>query len=285
MSLIDPQSELAILRAQRIKAVQECEFKKAREIDNQLQQLKRQIAEASKNDDMLNCQSKYETEKEAVQLEAERVYSESTKQLYEARIKYQKKLTQLHEIHALELQKLAEDYAKDLELATIRQVPDSLVLMNEAKTNALIHRYDEAEYKMERSRNIFKETQEERQADVHLHYMQLKNAVLERQEKENETCKEMYLKAVSSIDRKHQESNSKLQKRLDFRAYSLRSPVETSQPVMSRLVFVDDEVMITAPAKAKSAPVSSLALRRPGLKPTTRPLTPSAKALRNVNRK
>ena len=102
MSLIDPQSELAILRAQRIKAVQECEFKKAREIDNQLQQLKRQIAEASKNDDMLNCQSKYETEKEAVQLEAERVYSESTKQLYEARIKYQKKLTQLHEIHALD---------------------------------------------------------------------------------------------------------------------------------------------------------------------------------------
>ena len=267
--------ELALLRAERIKAIQSCDFSRARQIDNQLQHLKDSINSATREDHQRECQTIYEAEKEAVLLDAERKYSESTAEIYEAKNLYQRKMVELQKKHAIELEYLAEQLAKDLELAMIREVPESTTYRRQAQASAIVQDYDNAEAMMKISENVREETMNERQLEVQRQYDVLRNQMIERHIQEDKTCEMMHFKNIENIRRRHQKSNEILRKRLDFRAYSLKAPVVQSDIQISELELSDDEIDTVKNKKSVSAPVSGLA-RRSSLEGRRTPLVPNS---------
>lgn len=284
---MDFQNELATLRAQRIQAVNQLEFNKAREIDNQMEKLKREMRKSQKSSLYQNAQKTYEAERDAILFDSESKYNESTRNLFEEKVKYQKKLTALKEQHALELQQLSDKYAKELELITLRQVPEAVILKEQARTSAMIHNYDTANMKLKQCNEITDQTFEKRQEEVHFHYAQLREALLDKHRAQIETSRQVYLKNISFIEKKHVETTDILQKRLELRASTLKVPVEENPITMSQLILTD-EGGIKMSRKAASAPTSPLSYRSQLRRPASRltlSATKSARRSRNSNRK
>lgn len=223
---MDKNEELAVLRAERLRAIQNCEFRKARDIDNQLQHLKENINLNTKGNIEREAQAAFDLEREAVMLDAEKAFSEATEQIFAAKNLYQKKMVELQQKHADELQALAENLARDLELATIREVPDSIAYKKQAQASALVQKYDQAEDLFQMSQDTREMTLQERQETVHRQYEYTRQQVIERQNAEDQTCEDMYMKNVENIRRRHHQENERLRKRLEFRAFSLKIPVE-----------------------------------------------------------
>ena len=286
--MMELQRELVALRAERIKAVNELEFNKAREIDNHMERLKKEIKKLSKSCMAQNAQKTYEAEREAILFDSEAQYNESTRTLVNEKVKYQKKIAALKEQQAFELQQLAEKYAKELELITLRQVPEANILRQQAKTSAMIHNYDTANIKLKLCNEVTDQTHEQRQVDVHSHYAQLREALIEKHKVQIEASRQIYLKNISFIERKHNEANTVLQKRLDVRACTLKAPIEQNPITTSKLVLIDGEEIKIRP-KAASAPISPVSSRRLPKRPASRQLTLSStknsKRLRNTYHK
>lgn len=285
---MDFKDELAALRAQRIQAVNQLEFNKAREIDNQMEKLKREIKKLHKSDMYQTAQKTYEIERDAIIFDSESKYNESTRNLYEEKVKYQKKLKALKEQQALELQQLSDKYAKELELITLRQVPEAIILREQARTSAMIHNYDTADIKLKQCNEVTDQTYEKRQEEVHLHYAFLRDALIEKHKAQIQTSKQVYLKNIAFIEKKHEETANVMQKRLELRASTLKVPVDQNPLNLSQLVLTDDgQVKLTK--KAASAPVSPLSYRYQQKRPASRQLTLSSmrsyRRSRNSNRK
>ena len=170
---------------------------------------------------------------------------------------------------------LAEQLAKDLELAMIREVPESTTYRRQAQASAIVQDYDNAEAMMKISENVREETMNERQLEVQRQYDVLRNQMIERHIQEDKTCEMMHFKNIENIRRRHQKSNEILRKRLDFRAYSLKAPVVQSDIQISELELSDDEIDTVKNKKSVSAPVSGLA-RRSSLEGRRTPLVPNS---------
>ena len=311
---MDKNEELAVLRAERLRAIQNCEFRKARDIDNQLQHLKENINLNTKGNIEREAQASFDLEREAVMLDAEKAFSEATEQIFAAKNLYQKKMVELQQKHADELQALAENLARDLELATIREVPDSIAYKKQAQASALVQKYDQAEDLFQMSQDTREMTLQERQETVHRQYEYTRQQVIERQNAEDQTCEDMYMKNVESIRRKHHQENERLRKRLEFRAFTLKIPVENiNMPQFDEIELnsenvatnnlnnlssnefqSDNDVEVVKPKKSvQSAPSSALDNRSPqkqktspmkqqqasprNSKPLSRPVPSSAK--------
>lgn len=241
--LMDKSEELATLRRERLIAISRCEFKKARDIDNQLQRLKETFTHNQKIDNERRAQSEFDLERENVMSEAEKAYSDATSKIFDAQHAFQKKMASLQQKHADELSFLNESFAKDLELASIREIPEFSIYRKQAQVSALVQKYDLAELLFTLAEQTREATLQERQEKVNQTYEILMNQVLDRQNAEDKTCEDMFLKHADSIRRKHQEENERLMKRLECRAISLKIPPENVEmPVFNNIELILDNI-------------------------------------------
>lgn len=240
---MDPNEELSLLRKERLEAIRNCDFKKAREIDNTLKTLKETIAFNLKDDQERQNLAEFDLEKEAVMLEAEKAYSDATSTIFAARSTYQKKMVELQQKHQEELTALASGHARDLELATLREVPLSNMYRKGAQVSALIQNYDQAETLFKISQDTLESTLQERQDEVSRNYETIREQVYTRHMNEDKICEDNYLKSVDNIIRKHHETNENLRKRLEFRAYQLRISLDdVEMPIFNDVELITDDI-------------------------------------------
>lgn len=239
---MDFSRELQLLRQQKMAAIKECDFKKARDINGQIIRLKQENQENTTTNTRRISELSYESEKENVRLEAARVHSESADKIFQLKMKYQKQLAVNKTRHAEQIQFLAEQHAKDIELCALRTVPESELLKMKAQTEAKASNFDFADMYFEESKQIKQTTFQQRQAEINSQYEAALVKLQEQHEEEDELCRRNYRAAIDEIRRKHDLKGIVLQKRLGFRAVTLNLPVE-DENILEPLV-VEDELDI-----------------------------------------
>lgn len=248
--------ELRILRQQRMDAIRACDFKQARIIDQQMTQIKRNMAKTRVDDRRRSAEALYEQEKEAIKVAAAVRYSAATSDIFQAKTAFQRGIQQIEQAQREALEWLEQQHAKDLELSQIRVVPEALRLKNMAQTSAVIRDYDAADAYFIESELTDKDTKDIRCEEVSETYAIRKEKLIAQFDADRRVCRETYTRKIQEILRKHRLAGERLDLRLGMRAHTLKIPLNEKFD-MDELEFSDDEeIMAEQRGVPQSAPVS-----------------------------
>jgi hypothetical protein len=161
------------LRQQRKRAIETCDFPKAKVIDLQLKRINTEKDETAASQQVLQNQVEYSKVKDSVHADADRAYSDAIEKIYHIESEFEGRLAVLISEHAEELAAHATSLAAELELSSIRPVPDSLVMTSEAKTVAKIGEFDRAQSLYQTSTDVHAQTVADRHAEVREVYERL----------------------------------------------------------------------------------------------------------------
>jgi hypothetical protein len=167
--LTDAKTRVAMvsaLRTQRKRAIDVCDFPKAKIIDVQIKRITAYSDETNTLQQGIQNQAEYDRAKESVRMEAAKTYSNAIERIYHIESEFQGRAARLIAEHAEELTAHATALAAELELSSIRPVPDSVVLKNEAQILARFGDFDRAQSLFEGSTNVHEQTVSARHADV-----------------------------------------------------------------------------------------------------------------------
>jgi tetratricopeptide (TPR) repeat protein len=207
------------LRAQRKRAIDACDFRKAKIIDLQLKRLCAERDETAASQQTLQSQVDYSKVKDLVHSEADKEYSKAIEAIYQIESEFQGRLAILISDHAEELSAHATSLAAELELSSIRPVPDSLVMTHEAKTTAKIGEFDRAQSLYETSNEVHYQTVTDRHTEVREVYERLQKQLDSRQKDDLKRNADKKLARVREVVRKYQKAVDRLKKQLANAAF------------------------------------------------------------------
>lgn len=176
---------IAALRSERQKAINGYDFKRAREIEEQIKTLK----EASKTDGKALAaathHSEFEKEKSSLRHQAYKLHSEYTKRLLQLRSFFQRvRVDAMNQKHCQEIQDLTTSYGMSIELEQVRPVPESRELLKVSKIMADMSRYEQAEQIYDEGKAVEQAICQKRFATVNDTYDAKQEKLLARQQKE-----------------------------------------------------------------------------------------------------
>ncbi|KAK8891386.1 hypothetical protein M9Y10_028594 [Tritrichomonas musculus] len=177
-------NELSLLQKQRLKAIENCEFRKAHAIDCHIDRLKEEINDAKGKTEQIQTNLTFDIKKEAVKCEAIKALKETNDMIFNLKAEYQEKLFSLHAKHGETMAQLGDRYATEMELAATRENPETRYLINQAKFNAKSRRYGTAEALYQESNQNRAEFSAKRQNDVDDKFTRYKQIIETRQERE-----------------------------------------------------------------------------------------------------
>ena len=188
--LDDLNRELALLLKQRQLAIERCEFQKAKAIDCHTDRLKEQIEMVKAKTDQIHSSLAFDRKKEEVKMEAIKALNFTNDQIFQIKAEFQERIIALHQKHTEQAERLAVEYATELEMETTRSNPESRYLLNQAKFNAKTRNYSTAEALYNESNKTRNDVSEKRQSEVHEKYDTAKLQIEKAHERELKTCKE-----------------------------------------------------------------------------------------------
>ena len=215
---MDISSEISILRQQKKDAIENCNFKNARLLDQRIIFLKEKEKMNLESIAQVQSQINYET----AFLAAETDYI-ATREIFLGKIVkkklfYQQNEELLDKKKSQKLTLLSEQYAKDVELATGRPIIESEVLISKAKINAHFSNFDKAEELFDLSESIREESMKKRLFDLLQKYEDDQKKVLIQYEADLLANQENLESALDLIDAGYKEECSRIKKRLAIAA-------------------------------------------------------------------
>ncbi|OHT11573.1 hypothetical protein TRFO_18934 [Tritrichomonas foetus] len=178
---------------------------------------------------------------------------------------------------------IAEEYSKDLEMCTLRQVPDSEILKKEAQIQAKFGNYDAAEELFAMSTSTREMTLQQRQENVHNFYERLQEHVEQRHADELALNDEKRMKEFNDIKIHYNKEIERMRKVLANSSMKLQveQNFEEEDEIFKELIIdVEDEnempKMEPSPKSSPKAVTPTKLSPRPSLspKPTLPPKSP-----------
>lgn len=286
---MDLTADLESLKRERKRAIDNCEFPRAKTLDLHIRRITEELAEARTEERLITNRMEYEKVKETVKGEAEQAHSNAVCDIYAIRSRYQQRRTELVGVQTDELAQRAESLAADLELTTIRGVPDYIVMKREAQTLAkCCGAFDQAE-ELYQMANVAQEiTIAARQAGVRGTYERTQEHLLKRHDSDVVLNQEKQEQRVGEVAAKYQKHIEKLQKQLTNAAakYQVAQDFEEEGAYFVELVLNEEEMDEKSAAMAllssgstppRSGQRSPMRMRSPKTPRTTRsPKTPKS---------
>jgi hypothetical protein len=260
----------ALLREQRKKAIESCDFPKAKIIDLQLKRLSVGSEESATAKHLLQNQLEYAKIKESVRADAGKAYGAAVEEVYRVESEFQGRVAVLISDHAEELTAHATALAAELELSSIRPVPDSLVLTSSARAVAKIGDFDRAQTMFESSSEVHSQTVAARHAQIREAYENIQKQIDEKHQKDLALNNEKKVAKIQEIVLKYGRVVDRLKKQLANAAFRLQVPqdeveeagffpeIDPNQPLQV------PETMVTSPPKSKSSSGSGAGSSRSG---------------------
>ena len=280
-------NEIALLRKQRIKSIEACDFAEAKALDLQIQKLLQTKDDHSRQQSMTSAQLKYNIERENVRTKASEIYNQFYTKVYEAKSKFHKRRALLQQSHATTLANIANEYAKELEIETTRPIPEADTLKREAQIRAKSSDYETAEKLFKESTNKREFVTQQRQSAVHLKYKQLREAAEAKQDEELRLCTRKQNQAFVEIKTDYDAEIKKLDRQLSACAIRLgvQRPVEEEQGMFKELIIEGVEIQpdeihvatLLSPGKSPQPQQSPLLSPRSKRSPTQSPKQSPAK--------
>ena len=261
--------EILLLQKERSRAIEECEFQKAKAIDVHIKRLTAQIQHNNQTKKRLGNELSYEAEKEAVRKEASLLYSDAYEEIYRIKAKFQDRMSMLHRNHAEQLRRHAENYSMDLELCSTRGVPDAVYMKKEAQSKAKNGEFELADTLYQQSKQLREQIIAGREDEVHKVYAMKGDQITKKQKDENELCKEKERVELNEIVKKYDIEIAKLRKRLAAVAQKLQI-VPDADEEESFFQKLDPDEESTAPSERLSQ-MSERSSERGSEKPTPSP--------------
>ena len=172
----DVNRTVAALRAERRKAIESYQFKRAKEIEMELKYLKEKTKVDKGAETTARNIEEFEREKGALKARASEKRGIFTKKLIQLRANYQGGMAQMSEKHAGEIQGLMNSYGMDMELEAMRCNPEARHMFRISKLLAHMSCYERAE-------QLFGEGVETEQAAVQQKQLELNDSYSTKQTK------------------------------------------------------------------------------------------------------
>jgi hypothetical protein len=239
--------EISLLRRQRMKSIEECNFAEAKEIELQISKLQQTKKEHAQKETQTNAKVKYNIEREDIQAEASSIYNKYYNQVAQTRSRFQTRKTYIQQTHGTLLSNLATEYAKELEVETTRAIPEADTLKREAQIRAKNSDYEIAEKLFKESIAMRESVTKQRQGEVHKKYDHIKKQYEMKHEEELKLCSKKEVQAFTEIKLKYDTEISRLDKKLT--ASSLRLGIQREDD--ANKIFKDLIIEELDPSKAE----------------------------------
>lgn len=244
--------EILLLQKEREKAIEDCDFQKAKSIDIHIKRLTAQIKYNDQTKKRIGNELLYESEKESVKKDASKLFSDAYEELYAVKAKFQERFSALHKLHAQQLKNHAEAYSCDLEICSTRGVPDAMYLKKEAQTVARNGEFDQADAIFKESKQLLEKVVAEREDGVHKVYALKTEQIQKKQQEENNLCKEKERAALNEVVQRYNANIAKLKKKLAATAAKLhiQQNFEEEELFFEELHIEEDILDISTPPQS-----------------------------------
>ncbi|OHT14104.1 hypothetical protein TRFO_03119 [Tritrichomonas foetus] len=295
--MLDATPELNLLRKQHQEAIRKCEFIKAKELNDQINSLNDSIQKSNYVKKKMDNNYEYTHIKDCVRSSAQEEFTRANRDIFLTKTDFQRRLSQMLLNQAQELKDLASDFAKALELCTIRTVVDSDLITNEAQIRAKFHEYETAQMLFIIAKNTREMTVQQRQDEVRREYENLQETMRARHQRELSLNSQKRYQCFVEIKTRYDREITKLKKTLAASAIKLQvtQNFEEEERLFEELVITpkDDDLTdiprvppspksrtATSPGRFRSSPMACTSPRSPRSprSPKMSPKTPSAKS-------
>ena len=197
--LMDNLSAIAILKAQRQKAIDSFQIERAEELEKYIKDLESKSIQSPNIHKKKQEKRALEIEKDQIKKEGTRLVSDTSQKIYTIKISAQQKIAQRQTLHAQEMTALAERQAKDLEMAEIRPVLEANILRKTAQSQAQKSDYEQSKSILNQASQTENDEISLRRNEITAHYQKQKDLLLAKHQEENNN---IYIKMNASIEEK-----------------------------------------------------------------------------------
>lgn len=268
--------EITLLRQQKIKAIEDCEFAKAKAIDVHLQKLLAQMNHTDTESKRMGNELNYELVKEEVRRDASEVYSRAYEKAYQTKYRFQTRIANLLSLHADQLTEHARDFAKALELTATRVIPEAMHLKREAQVKAKHGDFDQAEELFKQSNETRDAVLQARQQEVKSQYEAAADLLKRKQAEELELNNEKKMQCLIEIQTEYNKQVETLKNRLfkNAKRFHVQQDLEEEASYFPELDIYDEPNNISLSASAS-----------PTKSPTKTPTRPKSRSSTNTTPK
>ncbi|OHS95499.1 hypothetical protein TRFO_38394 [Tritrichomonas foetus] len=219
--LEDLTRELEMLQKERLKAIDLCEFSKAKTIDCHIERLKERIKATKQSTNYIQNVLAFELKKEEVRYEAIRYQTEARDRIFMIRQHFQARQMALHKNHTDALTQVAEGYSSAIEIESLRINPQSESMVRQAKLYAKDKNYSVAESLFSESNALRETSSIKRQEEVDRVFENKKQYLERKHQMDLDLCAEKEEIAVEEVINNYQKDIKKLKNIIAKAAYEL----------------------------------------------------------------
>jgi hypothetical protein len=236
------EETIAVLRAERRRAIDAYQFQKAKVLEKQIAQLRSDQSTIKTSSKRTGFSREFELEKETLRKSALELQASFQQELIAVRIQFQDRLEQLHKGQAAEMSDLAVEFSKALELESIRLVPESANLLRMSKINAGISKYELADQLHDEAVDVQTRTVGKRQADTHRLYESRQDAILQRHQNEVLEHEKRLSEALAFVHLQHRRELDVLRQKYATHVTKYRIPERESgvEELFAQYQLTDD---------------------------------------------
>ncbi|OHT14976.1 hypothetical protein TRFO_14643 [Tritrichomonas foetus] len=267
------------LRRDRQLAISQHNYKKAQQLEDEITNLKGKKKRDDTTAKQLANANNLEKEKSNLKRTATAIQSDFIQRVYETRLIYQKRYTLLLNKQEEEVRKLATDFAKNIEYAQIRRVPEHVELMRVSQLKADASQYAVANQMSSEAEYIRSITLQQRHDEVHMQYQKQQDALIRSQQAETAGHLKKLNNDLNLIRCEFKKEIGKLKKALITHGITFGITVseQEAEEFFAPYEIIDDEEQNTPVSTTNS----SLATPSPSKTPRTRSIaSPSPRSPR-----
>lgn len=235
--------EILLLQEERQKCIAKMNFTKAKEIEENIMLLKAGSEDSYWNERSNSNQNNFEKEKQATLNDLMQEMGIAVRSVYQIRAKHQKDLVEVQTRQAAEMAELTSEFAKDLELAVNRPIPQVSVLERDARSHAQRSHYAMAECLAKEAKQLRAETIKAAQAEIHAKYIEKQEKMIDRHKRFLESFKSKLETSIIDRHLEYQDHITAAKRRLKLIAAKYKQELtdEKVDELVNQYRIVDDE--------------------------------------------
>lgn len=256
----ETSNDLNVLRLQHQEAIKQCDFLRAKALNDQINKLTSHIKSSQNGTKQLGNKMEYKHICDQVRSSAADEYSRATQYIYETKVHFQDRLSTLLKIHSDQLQQLGADYAKAIEDTTLRPVRDADNYTNGAQILASLHYYDKAQELFQIANDNKELTTLQRQEECHYSYDQLQEKMKQKHKEELSLNSQKRYQRFVEIKQDYDRAIQRLRKVLSSASIRLqvKQNPEEEEKFFKELIITPDDDEDTDIPRTPLTPLSRL---------------------------
>lgn len=256
----DTSDDLNVLRLQHQEAIKQCDFLRAKALNDQINKLTNHIKSSQNGTKKLGNEMEYKHICDQVRSSASDEYSRAIQYIYEMKVHFHDRLQKLLKVHSDQLQELGDEYAKAIEATAVRNVRDADNYTNGAQILASLHLYDQAQELFKIANDNKESTTMQRQEEIHYMYDMLQEKMKQKHQEELALNSQKRYQRFIEIKQDYDRAIQRLRKVLSSAAIRLQTkqnPEEEEKFFKELIITPDDDVDTDIP-RTPLSPLSRL---------------------------